>query len=155
MDAYLWLDGVEGESKDQGYEKWVVVKSATFPIVRTISASARGHERERGSTIPGEVTVSRSLDKSSVKLAEKCAKGNMIPEVKVHLVSKIQGRNEPIMQVTLRNAIITNYEFTGATGDQVPAEEVSINYEAIDWNYTVVAENRMQGNVAASYSPKA
>ncbi len=154
MGAFLKMQGVEGESNLKGYEGWVILKSANTSIVRTIPPNAKGHQREQGSTVPGRMVLVRGVDKSTVKLEEKCAEGRMIPEVQIHFTSMINGENKPLKKFTLRNVIVASHSFSGQYEGDTPSEEIQLDYDAVDWAYTVYDKGSPKGDVTGRFSPK-
>jgi type VI secretion system secreted protein Hcp len=153
MGAFLKMEGVDGESRMKGYEGWVVLTTASSPIHRSIPAGARGVDREKGSTTLGEMVITRGVDKSSVKLAERCAKGKIIDEVQVHFTSMQEGGEAAFMTYKLKNVIATNWSFNGKYEDQTPLEDLTLNYESVEWTYTVFENGKKKGQVSGSFSP--
>lgn len=153
MGAFLKMEGVDGESRVKGYDGWVVLSTANSPVHRSIPAGAKGLDRERGSTTLGEMVLTRGVDKSSVKLVERCAKGKIIDEVQVHFTSMQDGGEAAFMTYKLKNVIVTNWSFSGKYEGQTPLEDLTLNYESVEWNYTSFENGKKTGQVAGSYSP--
>ena len=154
MGAFMKMAGVDGECDVAGYKDWITLATASSPIHRTIPAGARGVDRQKGSTVPGEIVVTRGVDKSSVKLAEKCAKGEMIDEVDLHFTAMMNGNEKAFMTFKLKKVIVTNWAYHGKYEGATPTEDLTLNYESVDWNFTAHKNGQTVGQVAASYSPR-
>jgi type VI secretion system secreted protein Hcp len=68
--AFMKIQGVDGESNDRDHEKWIIIESFSWGVARTSSAAA-----------PGDITITKAVDRASPKLAEYRAKGSGFPEV--------------------------------------------------------------------------
>jgi type VI secretion system secreted protein Hcp len=156
MAAFLKMGDIEGQSTDQDHEKWINLESISAPISRSIEQGAKDQGRTRGTTTMGDMALSRPLDKSSVKLAEACAKGTFFPEVEIHLTTQVKEKEEPYLKYKLKNVIVTSYSFHGtASGSPQPSETITINFSDIDWTYVVIDPETgdKKGNVPAKYNP--
>ena len=78
LNMFLKIYGVDGESSGEGHEKSIDVLEFSWgqsmPEDESKSAGATGVER----AIPGQLTITKRVDKASPKLAEFMAKGRII-----------------------------------------------------------------------------
>jgi type VI secretion system secreted protein Hcp len=156
MPAYMELEGIEGEVQESNHENWIDVESMNAPIYRSIAEGTLGANRNRGTTSLGDVSITRKLDKSSVKIQEACAAGTYFPEVKVHFATSIQGEERVYLEYVMKHCIITGYNFTGVgEGDPVPTEDITLNFTEVEWTYTILNPETgdVDGNVPGSYVP--
>jgi type VI secretion system secreted protein Hcp len=155
MAGYAKIGDIEGESTEGGHDKWINIESINAPISRSIVDGAKDQERARGTTTLSDIVLSRPLDKSSVKLAEACAKGIFFPEVEIHLSTQVKEKEEPYLKYKLKDVIVTSYNFSGyATGSPSPTETITLNFTEIEWTYVVVDPKTgdKKGNVPGKYS---
>ena len=94
--------------------------------------------------------ITKTLDKTSPKLALYCSKGQHIPEA-VFVICESGGSGTKIMEYRISNVIITSVFENGTAGEEIlPSEEVGLAYAEITWIYTELDEMGMaKGNVEA------
>ncbi len=148
MAAYIKFDGVDGESKDKGHDKWSDLTSFT-QIVHKPGAGATGAARRRGTVMVEDIQCCKLLDKSSPKLAEAVCKGKVFPKVEIHVtVSNTDSGRETYYAYALKNVMVTSYSVSGGSQDK-PAEQFSLNFEEIKVKYTETDEKgTKKGDVA-------
>ena len=156
MKAFMFIEGIKGQSTDETHEGWIILQSISSPIIRTIKEGAVDVERTQGSTTLGNLHTSRIVDVSTVKLAEYCANGKFIPKVEIHLCNTVNNKNVTFMSYTLENVIITSHSVNGTSDDDASTmETVDFNCECIRWVYTLI--NPKTGSkgqqVVATYRP--
>ena len=69
---FLEIAGVSGESTDDSHGGWIEIMSFNMGMVKPSSSTTTS--RSRGSIILEDIIIVKTLDKSSPKLMEKCAK---------------------------------------------------------------------------------
>ncbi len=144
FDAFIKIDGVEGESTDDKHSGWIEALNYTTGVSQTVSAtasSAGGASSERADF--QDFTFSKQLDTASPKLALACADGSHIDKIIVELC-RAGKEKVKFMEYKLTNCIVRNVATSG--GGDFPSEEVSINYGKIEWSY---AQQKRQGGGAA------
>ena len=156
MPIFMQIEGIEGEISESEHVGWIEVTSLNSPIYRSIAEGTLGANRNRGTTSLGDLSITRTLDKSSVKLQQACADGTYFPTVTIHFASSIAGQERVFHEYILKNCIVTGYNFTCvAEGDSVPAEDVTLNFTAVDWKYIILNPDTgdVDGNVPGTYVP--
>lgn len=124
--GYIKFDGIDGESTDKDHKDWIILQSFSQGTeMQKDSATARG------SYDVSDIIVVKDLDKSSPKLAESIAMGTVFPKVEIHLDSG----KDTFYMYDLSNVMITSYSISG-TGNDIPTEEFSLNYEKITFAET-------------------
>ena len=154
MAAYLKLQGIDGESTDKAHDKWIIIESMSAPIMRSIPGGARDQQRTKGETTLGDIVVVRQLDKSSVPLQEKCAKGDLIKEVEIHFCTQIKDKQEAYLKYKLFDVIISSFSIhANSAGSPLPSEQITLSYSKVEWNYVTIdpktGDNK--GNVPGSF----
>jgi type VI secretion system secreted protein Hcp len=155
MAAFLKMGDIEGESTDEDHDNWINLDNISESHSRSIVEGAKDVARSRGTTTMNDVALSRPLDKSSVKLAEACAKGIFFDEVEIHLTTEFKGKEKPYLKYKLHDVIITSYNFHGtAAANPPPSETVTLNYTKVEWTYVTYDHETgdEKGNVPGDYS---
>lgn len=152
---FMQIDGVQGESSDKGHKNWCEVISMSNAVNRKVAEGAVDTGRVRGSTTLGDIHVSKHLDKASVKLQEKCAAGEFIPKVEIHVCTRLADAEQTILKYVLHNVIVSQYDINCTDPTQsTPVETVSFDFEKIEWTYTEMDHHKgtKKGDVAGKYN---
>lgn len=151
FDAFVKLDGIEGESTDSKHSSWIEITSCDMEIHQTISttaSSAGGAGAER--TDFSDLSFTKLLDKSSPMLAVACAQGTHFNTVTIELC-RAGTEKIKFLEIKLTNSFISSIALSA--GGDFPSETVTLNYGKIEWKYT--QQNRRggtaAGNVAAGW----
>ena len=156
MSAFLKLGDIKGQSSDADHKDWILLEAMSSPIFRSIPEGAKDNQRTQGETSLGDVVVTRTLDKSSPKLAEACASGKMFPEVEVHFCTTAEKKEEPYLKYKLTDVVVTSYSFAGnSSGDPLPSEEITLGFTKVEWTYVLINPKtfKPEGNVVGKYEP--
>ncbi len=146
FDAFVQIDGIEGESTDDKHQGWIEIQSfgsGHFQTVSGTASSAGGASAERANF--HNFTFEKLLDKATPKLALACADGTHIDKITVELCRSGTDKIK-YMEFTMSNCIISAYEVSGDGQDSFPVEVVGVNYGKIQWVYT---QQKRAGGVAA------
>jgi len=155
FDAFLKIDGIDGESTDDAHADQIEVLSYSIGVIQTTSASASsggGASAERADF--QDFSIVKALDKASPKLAIACADGTHIGEIILELC-RAGGDKLKYMEYKLTNCIVSSWQPSGSAGgdETLPLEDVSFNYGKIELTYTLQkrADGSGGGNVAAGW----
>lgn len=138
FDAFLKVDGVDGESTDDKHKSWIEILSfsagATQPASATRSSSG-GASAERVDL--HDFSIVKALDKASPKLFEACCTGKHFKEIKIELC-RAGGDKVKYMEYKLEEAIVHSIRPGGSShgAETLPLEEVSFDYGKIQMTYT-------------------
>lgn len=152
FDAFLKIDGIQGESKDDKHKDWIEITSYGCGLDQPTAASAStagGGSSERASF--HELKITKELDKSSPKLNLYCADGTHVKQVVLELC-RAGSEKLKYMEYKLSNVIISSVNTGGSDG--IPTETVTFNYGKIEWAYTQQkrADGAGGGNVASGWN---
>lgn len=143
---YLHITGIDGEATDADHKDWIEVLSYSFGMADP-GAGATGTTRRRGDVVLEDIVVVKELDKSSPKLMEKCAKGEVIASLVID-VCRETGGSSTYYKYELENVMVTSFYSSGSTEEGVPVETVTFNFEEITVTYTETdSEGKSKGNV--------
>lgn len=138
VDMFLKIDGIDGEASDEAHSNWIDVLSVDWGAMQTparanLAPPQRDAVRQRPGRVKyGDITLTKSYDKSSPKLVEACAKGTHIPSIVLELTTS-EADGSRYMRVELQDVIISSYGID-ATGDR-PMESISLNFAKVKTTY--------------------
>ena len=128
FDAYLKIEGVDGESTDSKHAGWIEVES--FAHGATTPAATTDHPAF------SDLCLVKLTDKSSPLLEQSCAKGKSFPSATLELVTADANRVR-FYQIVLSNVVVSSISASGTAGASTkPLESVCLNYSQIAWTYT-------------------
>lgn len=151
FDAFIKIDGIEGESTDADHRGWIEVIRYGLGAKQTLSpttSSAGGLSAERADF--SRFLIRKYIDKSSPLLLQACAAGTHIDQVVVELCRAAGTDKLKYLTFTLKNCLISRVITTcGADTDaKFPAETVKIDYGKIQWCY--IQQNQKGGGPAGN-----
>ncbi len=156
FDAFVKIDGIEGESTYSQHDGWIELIRYGWGLNQAASitaSSAGGAGSERADF--SDFRFRKFLDKSSPKLALACAAGTHIDQILVELCRAGTDKIK-FMTYTLRNCLISRVATTSGndTISQFPAETVDINFGKIEWHYNQQTRHGggTVGNVVAGWN---
>jgi type VI secretion system secreted protein Hcp len=123
MDAFIWFDGVKGDSTDSGHKGWFAVTSYQWDDVL-----ARAQAEKMGPPVKQQVLViTKEWGAASPQLKAFCANGKHFSELNVDVVSGGKTLHYHLMDVT-----VISFRTTG--GGDKPTEEISLNFQKVTVN---------------------
>ena len=152
--AYVKYDGIDGESSDMAHEGWIDLVAVSQPLHKPGTGS--GAARRRGDVILEDITVTKTSDKASPKLAEAVCNGTVFPKVEIHVTASADDPSRSTYyRYELTNVRVTSYSVSasgsGAAGD-VPQEQISLNFEEIKVSYDrAMTKGKSKGKVEATW----
>jgi type VI secretion system secreted protein Hcp len=136
IDAYLKIDGINGESTDQNHNHWIevskVVGSVHQPRASSVS-TAGGMTSSRASL--SDIMLEKVADLSSPLLRQHCAMGKTIGKAVLEFM-RADGDGKPICyeKWTLTNVMISNVTYDSGSGGTM-RETVHLAYSKINWEH--------------------
>jgi len=113
FDAFLKIDGIQGESRDDKHKGWIEIES------HSLNATGKTLNIVRPKTAT-----------SSPKLAAACAKGQHFKKAILHV--RKSGGDGTYMKYELENVLISSYSVSGASSSR-PMESLSLNFTKIEY----------------------
>lgn len=139
FDAFLKLDGIEGESTDDNHKGWVELLSYSWGATQptSISSATGGRTAERVNI--QDFSFVKAVDRSSPHLFLACCDGRHLKEVVLELC-QAAGDKHSYMKVKFQGAIVSSYRPGGSAqgGETKPLEEVALNFGKVQLEYTPV-----------------
>lgn len=155
FDAFLKIDGIEGESTDDKHKNEIEVESYSCGVCQPAAggrSSGGGAAAQRADF--QDFSVVKALDKASPKLMLFCATGEHIKNIKL-TCCRASGDKQPYLEIKMEDCIVSSYRPGGSSksGSPLPLEEVSFNYGKITYDYTTTdhATGKPGGHVTAGW----
>ena len=108
FDAYLKIEGVEGEATDSKHAKWIGIQSFTHGAATPSATTAR--------PAFSDLCFTKFTDKSSPVLEQSCAQGKVFPSATIELVTADANRAR-FYQIVLSNVVATSVSAMGNAND--------------------------------------
>ena len=117
MPIYLNMGGVTGESKAKEHQGWIELDSFSF-------GDRRDHH-------PVEISCTRNLDSTSVKLSQLSANGTMQPAT----IDFVDPHGDKNLQLKFQDLSIADHRFSNAAGGGPPVEAFTLEYAkvSLEW----------------------
>jgi len=157
FDAFLKIDGVDGESTDAKHKGEIEILSFHWGVSQAITgtvSSAGTFSGQRADLTA--LSVVKQLDKASPKLAQACAAGDHMKSATLTLC-RAGGDKQPYMKYKLSDVLLESVRTGGASGGEggVPTEEVGLRYGKIEFEYTVIGtDGKPAGTVPGGWNLK-
>ncbi|MEK9544354.1 MAG: type VI secretion system tube protein Hcp [Luminiphilus sp.] len=134
VDAFLKLDGIDGESQDDGHKGEIDVLSWSWGGAATGSFDIGGGGSS-GKASFQDISVTKYYDKASPNLMKKLADGTHISEAT--LFARKAGGSSAIefLKIKLKDVIITSVSLGGSGGDDRYVENVSLAFAEFEVAY--------------------
>lgn len=128
-DAFLRLEGIDGESTDARHTGWIEVSSFQLDQLRRSSeiGSATGGAGA-GKVTFHDISFTKKVDKASPKLFQACAAGKHYPSVTL-AVRKAGGGQQEFLVVKMENVFISSFSLGGGGGG-TPQETMVLNFSS-------------------------
>lgn len=128
VDMFLKLDGLDGESVDIKYAKWIEVLSFSWGVSDVSRVpSTPGKLSTARKTQVSDFSIVKFLDKASPKLFEKCCAGDHISELNFSLVRKAGEKQQEYYVIKLTDVLVSGVSPAGSNGSD-PLEQVSFSF---------------------------
>lgn len=133
VNAYLFVDGVQGPSSSQ--KGWIDILSFSWGASNSsvIGAGSSGSESRAGRADLGNLTIMKVVDKTTPLLFEHCVTGDFIKKVEVHYDKPMGDKQDVYYKILMENAIITSIQHSGSSEN--PTESISFAYGKLKISY--------------------
>ncbi len=132
-DAFIKLDGIDGEVTDRAHPGTIEVLSWSFEMSNT-SIFASGGGGGAGKVAVHDLSITKHLDKATPNLMKACATGEHIKEAVLYL--RRGGDKSPDFLIyTFHDVLVTSVSVGGSAGDDQPTESLSLNFGSFKVEY--------------------
>jgi type VI secretion system secreted protein Hcp len=136
FDAFLKIEGIEGESQDRTHKGEIEIDSYGWGVEQTGVVGGGGGVA--GRAVAQDFHFTMKLSKASPNLMLACATGRHFQQATL-TCRKAGGANQvEFLKVKLEDLLVSSYAPGGAdAGEDRPTESISLNFSKIDFLYTV------------------
>lgn len=143
FDAYLKMEGIEGESSRKGYEKAVEIMSFSWGAANSVSHSAVGGQ-SAGRATPQSLSITKAFDKASPLFLKRLTLGQVTPKAELHCLKGTGSQQEPYLVIKLENVFVESLSWS--SGSEEAVEHVSLAFSKVSVNYKI---QKQDGKLAA------
>ena len=131
FDAFLRLDGIEGESIDDVHKGEIDVVAFNWSVTRP---------KKKKELQP--LIIYKRVDKATPQLSLVACQGGAIASARLDVV-RVGAERQSFYQLLLQNVVIVGLEIEGVADAEsgVPSEKLSLAYEALTARYTIIGMN--------------
>lgn len=136
-DAYLKIEGINGESEDERHRNWIEVNNVLYAVHQPRAealSTAGGHTTGRADLYP--ITFRKLADLSSPVLLQTCAAGKTLSKAFFEFMrADGDGKPIPYFKIELENLIIASITPDSGEGGII-VEQLQLAYAKIKWAYS-------------------
>lgn len=154
FDAFLKIDGIDGESADSKHKGEIELLSFSWGETQG-GTFAQGGGGGAGKVSMQDIHFVSKVNKASPKLFLSCASGEHIK--KATLTCRKAGKDQQeFLKYTLSDILVSSYQIGGSSGgDSIPLDQVSLNFAKIEIEYKEqLATGGLGGTVKAGWNLK-
>src|SRR5262245_26811220 len=130
FDAFLKIDDVEGDSDDRNHKGEIDVQSFSWGESQAGTGGAGGGGGT-GRVSFQDFHFTMLVNKASPVLMAACATGKHFKEAKL-TCRKGGGGGVEFLTIKMNDILVSSYQTAGNTGDDVPVDEIGLNFAKIE-----------------------
>lgn len=133
-DAFLKIDGIEGESPDDKHKGEIELLSHSFRAIQT-GTMGSGGGGGAGKVDMHDFDFVMKVNKASPKLLLACASGDHIKSA-IFTCRKAGKEQQEFLKYTFSDVLVSSFQTGGSSGgDVIPTEQISLNFGKIEMEY--------------------
>lgn len=132
--AFIKIAGIKGESMDARHRDEIEILSWSWGETNQGAGFAGGGGGGAGKVTFQDMHLTTRYSKASPQLFLACASGQMLDQA-VLTFRKAGGDQQEYLKIELKEILVTSYQ-TGGPGDEVPTDQISLNFTQIKFEYT-------------------
>ena len=153
FDAFLKIDGIKGESTDSKHKDEIEIESFSWGVSQS-GSFATGGGGGAGKAQFQDFHFNTNVSKASPLLFLRCATGEHIKEATL-TVRKAGEQKQDFMHLKMNDILISSYQSSGSAGQELPTDQVSINFAKIEFSYQAQrADGSLDAPVTAGWDLK-
>ncbi len=133
VDMFLKLDGIDGESRDDGHKKEIDVLAWSWGMSQS-GTTHMGGGGGSGKVSVQDISVTKYVDASSHALMKTCSLGSHIKSGTL-TVRKAGGKPLEYVVIKLEEIIVTSISTGGSGGEDRLTENISLNFAKYEYAY--------------------
>ena len=147
---FMKVTDMEGSATAKGFEKQIGLLSMSHGLSLNCFAGGGTEGRTSGVCNHSDISVTKVMDKNSVKFNELCCNAKAVKEVIITVCRQAGDKIEPLVVYTLKDVLVSSYNVSSGSGGN-PIETMSFNYCKIQWDFT---EQKTDGTKSGKVSAK-
>lgn len=153
FDAFLKIDGVEGESNRAGFEDAIEITAFAFGASNPTSIGASGGGAGAGKASLSTFNITKYSDAASPALFQACCEGKHFTNASITLHKAGGEEALPYLTYEFDKVFVESIDWSGgAGGDDRPTESLSLAFGKVEILYQPQAEaGSAAGAVSASW----
>ncbi|PHN32289.1 Hcp family type VI secretion system effector [Pseudomonas sp. ICMP 561] len=134
IDMFWKLGDIKGESRDSMHKEEIDIQTFQWGMSQSGSMH-QGGGGGAGKVSIGNLSLSKSLDKSSPNLMMACSSGKHYQEAT--LTVRKAGGSVPVeyMIITLKEVMIASYQTDAGNSDESVKENIALNFATVEVSY--------------------
>jgi type VI secretion system secreted protein Hcp len=154
FDAYLKIEGVDGEATRKGFEKQMEIFSFSFGASNPASIGTQGGGGGAGKASLSSFNIMKKNDKASAELFKHCCGGEHFPKAVVTLNKSGGKESVDFLKYEFEKVFIDSIQWSGSSGgDDTPTESISLSYGKVTITYTGQSDKGGKAeNIVASWN---
>ena len=145
VNAYLKIDGRPGASPSKKEHIDILSFSFGAAMPHVIGPGSAGAEARTGRADIHNVSIMKTVDKTSPLLFDDCVTGNILKTVDIIYDKPMGDQQDDYYKIHMENALITSIQHSGSSEN--PVESVSFAFEKIKVSYNPEEEGKLKGFV--------
>ena len=135
FDAFLKIEGLDGDSTRRGFEKQLELRSFNWGASNQSAISAGG--AAGGKVSVTTFNISKKTDVASPRLFQSCCNGTHYSKAVLTLSRQGSGSSDDFMKYEFESVYVESVQWSGAIGaDDTPLESVSFAFGKVSVTYT-------------------
>jgi len=140
FDAFLKIEGIQGESTDKAHKDEIEVFSFSWGTANTGTGSVGGGGGA-GKASFQDLHFPMPISTAAQNLMLACATGKHIPEATL-TCRKAGGSQVEFLKIKLADVLVSSYQNGGSNqsdlkSEALPVDQLSLNFAKLDFLYTV------------------
>ena len=145
FDAFLKIDGIEGESQDSTHKGEIEIDSWSWGETNSGTMHSGGGGGA-GKVAMQDFHFTQQMNKATPKLQEACATGHHIKKA-VLTCRKAGTDQQPYLTFTFTDLLVSSYQTGGHGATPIPQEQISMNFGKVECEYK---EQKVDGTLGGA-----
>lgn len=151
-NIFMKVTDLEGSATTKGFEKQIGLYSFSHSLSQNCFSGGGTEGRTSGVCNHSDISVTKVMDKNSVKFNEWSCDAHIIKEIVITTCRQEGDSLIPIIVYTFADVLVSSYSVSAGGGGN-PTESISFNYAKIKWEFTEQkTDGTKAGNVAAQWN---
>jgi type VI secretion system secreted protein Hcp len=149
---HLKLDGIEGDSQDEGHSGEIEITSVSHGMNMGITGFSSGGSATHTDPQVQEIHITKNTDKASAPLQKALLSATHIATGEINFERPAGGSKVPYLKYQLEEILVTGYSVSSA-GDGTPMESITLGFRKHTTVYTATSPStgEAEGELTAGW----